>query len=357
VSRNPRFAAAKTRSPIRLLGWCLPLAVLAQSPGAGVLFSRDNVTPRARVVIVHDPEATDAFEPRPERVHLMVQRALTNLTHQPTAAAAWRSLLSTQDVVGLKVYSLPGAQSGTRPAVVAAVVEGLLEAKIPPRQIVIWDKHRADLRGAGFFELAARYGVRVAGAAEEGYDEKTFYDRELLGHLLWDDSEFGRKGEGVGRKSYASKLVSKGLTKIVNISPLLNHHGAGVAGNLFGLAAGSVDNFFRFETDNARLAEAVPEIYALPAIGDRVALNIVDALICQYEGEQRVLLHYSEPLNELRFSADPVALDVLSLQELDRQRKEAKMLSLTNNVELYQNAALLELGVNDPANIQVERLE
>ncbi len=201
---------------------------------------------------------------------------------------------------------MPGAQSGTRPAVVAAVVEGLLEAKIPPRQIVIWDKHRADLRRAGFFELAARYGVRIAGAAEEGYDEKTFYDRELLGHLLWDDSEFGRKGEGIGRKSYA---------------------------------------------------EAVPEIYALPAIGDRVAVNIVDALLCQYEGEQRVLLHYSEPLNELRFSADPVALDVLSLQELDRQRKAAGMLSLTNNVELYQNAALLELGVIDPANIQVERLE
>jgi len=54
---------------------------------------------------------------------------------------------------------------------------------------------------------------------------------------------------------------------------------------------------------------AVPEIYALPVLSDRVALNIVDALICQYQGEERSLLHYTAALNQLRFSRDPVALE------------------------------------------------
>src|SRR6266436_5674040 len=39
---------------------------------------------RSKVVIVQDPEATDAFKPRPERIRLMVSRAITNLTGKAT---------------------------------------------------------------------------------------------------------------------------------------------------------------------------------------------------------------------------------------------------------------------------------
>jgi hypothetical protein len=76
-------------------------------------------------------------------------------------------------------------------------------------------------------------------------------------------------------------------------------------------------------------------------------------LICQYLGEERSLLHYSTILNQLRFSRDPVALDVLSLQELERQRKLGKEPAIKFDSDLYVNAALLELGVNDPKNIDV----
>ncbi len=84
---------------------------------------------------------------------------------------------------------------------------------------------------------------------------------------------------------------------------------------------GSVDNTLRFEGDPGRLAVAVPEIYALPALGDRVVLNITDALIGQYEGGARGLLHYSAVPNQLWFSRDPVALDTLAIKELDRERR------------------------------------
>jgi hypothetical protein len=135
----------------------------------------------------------------------------------------------------------------------------------------------------------------------------------------------------------------------------MNHNDAGVTGNLFSLAMGSVDNTARFESSAERLAIAVPEIYALRELGDRVVLNIVDALICQYEGEERSLLHYSTVLNQLRFSRDPVALDVLSLDELDAQRKRAGGPRIRFDRELYTNASLLELGVSDTRNIHVLR--
>jgi hypothetical protein len=147
------------------------------------------------------------------------------------------------------------------------------------------------------------------------------------------------------------------MTKIINITPLLNHNTAGVSGNLYGLTMGSVDNTMRFESEPSRLAGAVPEIYALPVLGDRVVLNVVDALICQYEGGQHGLLHYSTVLNQLRFSRDPVALDVLSIKELDRQRRATRAPNVRPNLELYRNAALLELGVSDVTRIAVETLK
>ncbi|MBU6399711.1 MAG: DUF362 domain-containing protein [Verrucomicrobia bacterium] len=336
-------------------------ALLRQStapvPAADNFLTTPPAVKHARVVIVSDPRATAAFDPQLEVVRKMVARGLTTLTHQPNASAAWRSLVTPRDVVGLKVYSAPGSLSGTRPAVVAAVVEELLAAGLRPDHIIVWDRQLRDLRLAHFFKLADQYGVRVEASVSTGYDEFSFYDAVPLGQPVWGDLEFGRTGPGVGRKSFVTRIVTREVTKIINITPLLNHNQVGVTGNLYGLTMGSVDNTLRFEDDPARLATAVPEIYALRAFGtkgDKVVLSIVDALICQYEGEDRGLLHYSAVLNQLRFSTDPVALDVLSIQELDRQRKVAKVAEVKPNLELYQNATLLELGISTPAYIDVE---
>jgi hypothetical protein len=344
-----------------ILAAALPLLAHTQIQAADA-YPPTNNAPRARIVIAQDPDATDAFQPRPDIIRMMVNRAITDLTGKLSVPEAWRSVISTNntpptnDVIGIKVFSVPGPNSGTRPAVVAAVVEGLLAAGVPPRHIIVWDRQTIDLRMAGFFDLTNRYGIRVAGSAQSGYDERTFYDTALIGNLVWGDLEFGKKGPGIGRKSFVSNLVSHEMTRIINITPLLNHNSAGVCGNLYSLAMGSVDNIVRFESDPDRLATAVPEIYALPALSDRVVLNITDALICQYEGSERGLLHYSGILNQLRFSRDPVALDVLSIKELDRQRRAAEAPEVKPDLDLYNNAALLELGVNDPKKIQVDNL-
>ena len=289
----------------------------------------------------------------------MVNCGITNFTGQATVAAAWRSLVSTQDVVGIKVFSKPGMLTGTRPAVVAAVIHGLLDAGVPPTNIIIWDKHAYDLRTAGFFKLAAQLGVRAAGGAETGYDPTNFYrpDTAVIGNLVYGDFEFGQTNSGVGRNSFVSKLVSQQMTKIISIAPLLNQPDVGVCGHLYSLALGSVDNTRRFEGDSFRLATAVPEIYALPILGDRVVLNITDALLGQYEGGVRSLLHYSSVLNQLWFSRDPVALDMLSIKELAAERRAAGALPLNPNLDLYANANLLQLGENNLEKIHVEKIK
>lgn len=333
----------------------LPAGLQAQKLSTGPLLSAMPETIKARVVFVQDARATIDLVPQRGPIEQMLERGIIRLAGTTNAAEAWRKYVSPRDVVGLKVYCAPGPGAGTRPAVVGAVINQLLNAGVPAENIVVWDKHLAHLKQTGMAAMAGRQRVSVAGAEDEGWDEKVFYETALLGQLYYGDLEFQRKGEGVGRKSYVSKLLTHRLTKIINIPPMLNHYKAGVTGNLFSLATGSVDNTRRFE-DSERLASAIPEIYALPEIGDKVVLNIVDALMCQYEGEMTSLLHYSVLLNQLRLSTDPVALDVLSLHELMRERDAAGIVSPKFSMELFQNASLLELGISDVNNIQVDNV-
>ena len=329
---------------------CSAVAADAVAPATGPA----SVASRSRVSIVQELGAVEAYSAVPEKVRRLMTRGILQFTGLTNENAAWRSLVSTQDVIGIKVHSIPGALSGTRPSVVSAVVEGLLNAGIAATNILIWDRQLTDLRLAGFGEIASKFKVRLASSMAEGFDAATFYDSPITGNLVWGDLEFEKKGDGVGRKSFVSKLVSKQMTKIIDITPLLNHNQAGVAGHLLTLPLASVDNTLRFEAQVDRLATALPELYALPAVGDKVVLNITDALVAQYQGEQRSLLHYSTALNQLWFSKDPVALDTLAIQELSRQRRSTDAELAKPNMAIYSNAALLELGQSDVQNIQVD---
>jgi hypothetical protein len=309
--------------------------------------------------VVQGENLLNAFLPDEARVEAAFNRGLTCFTRQTTVSNAWLSLVATNDIVGIKVFSVPGPVAGTRPAVVAAVVHGLRAAGLPSAHLIIWDRHEEDLRVAGFFALGRRLGVRVAGAAEAGYDTNTFYlpDSPVIGQLVWGDVEFGRtnKDLGLGKKSYVSKLVSRQMTKIISVTPLINDTAAGVCGHFFSLALGSVDNIRRFEGNADRLAVALPEIDALPVIGDRVALYVTDALLLQYQGGPESYLQFSTVRNELWFGRDPVALDTMALKEMMLQRRLLNTPPLPTNFAIYTNAVLLQLGVNDPARIQIEK--
>lgn len=339
---------------IRLF-WLLP--ALAQTLTAADDFRQPYVAgARARVAVVEDRDAITALKLNTEVIHRMVDRGIQGFTGQSNPATAWASLIRTNDVVGIKVHSAPGRVAGTRPAVVEGVILGLRRAGLPATNIIIWDKRIADLGAAGYFELAERHDVRIAGATTAGWDAGTYYENPLLGKLIWGDLEFGKLDGSAGRRSHVTTLITEEVTRIINISPMLNHNEVRVAGCLFSLASGSVDNFLRFEGDAYRLEIAIPEINALESLGDRVALNIVDALIAQYEGGQRSLLHYSSPLCQLRFSRDPVALDLLSAHELSALRKVPLPDSVRTNFTLFNNAALVKLGVADTNRIDIERL-
>jgi hypothetical protein len=336
-----------------LLGWLV-------SAGAQEVIPLHTTNSVVRVAVVHDNHLLNAFQPDDARVEAAFNRGLTYFTGRTTVSNAWLSLVSKKDIVGIKVFSTPGQVSGTRPAVVAAIVRGLQAAGLPPDHIIIWDRHAVDLQNAGYYELGRKLGVLVVGAAEAGYDSNAFYlpDSPVVGQLVWGDLEFGitNKDLSIGKKSFISKLVSQHITKIISVAPLMNENSAGVCGHFFSLGLGSVDNTRRFEGNSDRLAVALPEIYALPLIGDRVVLNVTDALLAQYEGGPQGYLQFSVVRDEIWLGSDPVALDTMALKELMLQRQLLNAPVLPTNFAIYTNATLLELGVNDPSRIKMEKV-
>jgi hypothetical protein len=347
VSRNAQIHF----SLLLLLGWLAPAR--AQN-----FLTPVTTNSAARIVIVQGENLLNQFLPDDERVAEAFNRGLTQFTHTTNIVDAWCSLVTTNDTVGLKVFSEPGPLAGTRPAVVRAIVNGLFAAGMPAEKIILWDKRTADLRHAGYFELAKKLGIGITGAAESGYETNSFYlpDSPVIGALVWGDVEFGNTNKGTGKKSFVSKLISQRLTKIISVAPLINENDAGICGHFFSLALGSVDNTRRFEGSGERLATALPEIYALPSIGDRVVLNVTDALIGQHQGGPATYLQFSTVLQQLWFSRDPVALDTLALQELIRERRRHNAPMLPSNFQIYTNATLLQLGISDPARILIEKI-
>lgn len=317
--------------------------------------SSANSAPSARVYAVRDPVATAAFQAQLPVVRRLVDKGLQSFAEEADTKEAWGRLIKAEDVVGIKVCSSPGAMSGTRPAVVQALVESLLAAGHAPDKIILWDKRLIDLERAGFGVLAEKLGVQCVAAETTGWNGEHYYEASIVGRLVYGDHEFQRRHEeGVGRRSFVSRLVTDTLTRIIVVTPVLNHNFLGVNGQLANLGLGSVDNTFRFEQDPGMLGEVVPEICAMDVLISKYAFGISDALVCQYRGEERTLLHYAVALNEIRLSRDPVALDSLALADLQAAR-DANPTQGEKPVRttLNENAEVINLGVAQTNRIQV----
>lgn len=317
-------------------------------------------TSKPNIIVVKDDTSAKRWKIENKAVVQMVTEGLLRLTNQPNINAAWLSLVSPEDTIGIKVNAGPGRIGGTRKEVVDAVIQGLLEAEVPPNNIVIWDASLKELHRAGFDALSKRYNIRMEGSEDAGWDKSIIYDSPVVGTLITGDEGFKYGKETTSRKSHLSKLISQQLTRIISIQPLINHNKVGVSGHLVGLTRGSVDNNRRFNISDAILVESIPNIIALEDkkekryIGDKIALCITDALYFQYLGQSKALLHYTEPLGQLHFSIDPVALDIISIEELEQQRQRLKIEFQPPRSILYKNATWLQIGESDPTKRRVQ---
>jgi uncharacterized protein (DUF362 family) len=303
---------------------------------AGLLLAAAAAHAASRVIAVRGAQPAD--------IRAMVAAGIKALAGPRDEAAAWRAFVSTNDVVGIKINTQAAPLLATHREIVDAIVAGLCSGNVPAENIWIFDRDLDKMREAGFA------GARVTGMS---WDENVFYDSKLVGRLIWGDLLFRPTGEQLSTRSHLPKLLTRTITKLINVPVLQSHDACGLCGCLHNVTLGMADNIRRFEQYGQNGNPAIAEIASLPAVRRKLVLNVMDALTAGYAGGPVFRPQYSWQPNTLYFSLDPVALDAVCLQLLEAKRKEANVSPLGERAGHIATAAQLGLGQNSTNQIEV----
>ena len=323
-----------------------------------------------KVVKVTDPRSLVHERVNGKVVAEMVERGIRNLTGT-SMKKSFQMFFKRDDVVGLKVNPVGPPLISTKPEVAEAVIRWLVDNKLPAQNIVIWDRFDLDLKDAGF--TPAHFpGVRIEALqtmVEEGrsfrdaagnhisagnFDPDVYYfAKGIVGKGVrgYNDDEFYLNQHVFGGEySYYGKLLTRTITKLVNLAAYKNTgNGISMATKNVGYAA--VCNTGRL---HAPLSFNVcTEVLAAPVVRDKLVLNITDGLRGQYEGGPDKNEKFIYANNALYFATDPFALDMVCHRELVAKRREMGIAVNEHPrfTEYLYYAEKLGLGVVNPASI------
>jgi hypothetical protein len=147
-------------------------------------------------------------------------------------------------------------------------------------------------------------------------------------------------------KSFFSTIVTKDITKLVNIAVLKHNEDSGVTWAAKNIALGVTTNKVRFHIDYC--AKAIPEILAHPRLRDKMVLHIGEAAKISTVSVAGAQLAYD---NRLFFSRDPVAMDRIGLNLLEEKRMEHGLPSIREISTHIAACAARGLGTDDLAKI------
>jgi hypothetical protein len=308
---------------------------------------------RADVFLAQYPAEVRDGRFEAETIRRMVDGLVMHAARQPDVAAAWRVFVRPEDCVGIKVSASGAPVSSTYPAVIATVAEGLVAAGVAPERIVIWDRKWDDLRRARYGALGRRYTV-VSTDRVGGYDAEEFITAAVMGKLISGDRAFDPAGaaEQTSSKSHISSVLLR-VNKVIHIPALTDHLSSGLNGALPGMVLDNVDNWRRLARAPHFGDPFLAEAYADPRIGGRVVLTILDALRPQYAGGPFPEPQYVVNHGAIYASRDPVAIDAIGLQLLDRFREEGGLPLLSKNIGWVKSAGQIGLGTAERERIRV----
>lgn len=326
---------------------------------------------RGRVVAVESPGCIVSGRYQPETIQSMMRTGMLQLTGAGNWAEAWRLFVQPGDVVGIKVNPVGQPNVISDASVVRQIIDGLNAAGIKNKDIVVYDRYRAQFFRAGFDEWLPE-GVRTSYAAEdyeeiqqkiEGYDPDHYMDMALT-----------LPGYGVdnltARRSYAAKFITQQVNKVINLPVLKDHQSAGITMALKNLSHGLVNNVARSHSSNTLNAcgSFIPAVVSMPVIRNKVVLHILDGVKGVYHGGPGAKPQFVWEHKTMYFATDPVAVDHIGWKALDAKRVEAGMQPValdrpdkfstfvSRQPEHVEIAGALGLGEWDEKKIDVRRV-
>jgi hypothetical protein len=308
-------------------------------PGQSIVFS------------AHDPAAINQYRANPSVVRGMVNRLVLAATGQPDLARAWGSLVAPNDKIGIKISGAGGELFTTHRDIVNAIVDGLVAAGHPREGIIVWDRSLGGIKEAGYLPDKEGYQIKSI-APRNGYDPKAVFTAPLTGRLIWGDLEFrsdrGRipllsDQEATSDDSHFARILSSEVTKVINVPVMSDSGSCGIAGCIYNMTIPNIDNWRRF-TQSTWGHAAIAEIYRNPMIGPKVVLNIMDGLVAQYAGGPEPQPNFAIHHATILASKDPVAIDALTVRQIEEWRAKARLMPITPLAQHVQAAGQLRIG-------------
>src|SRR5213592_2943965 len=230
---------------VALILFCAISSGLAQKP-------QPAPTP-STVYALHDSDSVKDYKTNPRVVREMVNRLVLAVTGEPDVAQAWRSLVSPNDRIGIKISAAGGELFTTHHDVVNAIVDGLVAAGHPRSSIIVWDRSLGGIKDAGYRAGIDGYQLQAI-APHDGYDPKAVLSAPLLGKLVWGDFDYAgditkvpilSDTENTSNLSHFSKILSTGVTKVINLPVMSISETNGIAGCIYNMTIPNIDNWRR----------------------------------------------------------------------------------------------------------------
>ncbi|HUJ71686.1 MAG TPA: DUF362 domain-containing protein [Verrucomicrobiae bacterium] len=315
------------------------------------------VVEKSRVVLVRNAGAVGGFTVDDAKARAMMVAGIMALTGEGDEASVWRHFASSNDVVGIKISTQNGPLQSTRHVVVEAIAHGLQSAGVAATNIYVFDRDPLQMRAAGYLKAGATNFIREVSVIDgTGWDPKVYFENNIAGRLIWGDLSFGVE-EPLSKRSHLPKLVTTTITKLINVPVLQDHDACGLAGCLYNVSVGMVDNQRRFEGQGQNGDPMIAQICAMPQVRQKLVLNVMDGLIAGYAGGPGFKPQYSWNYGALYFSTDPVAVDSLCVELLDAKRHDAKVPPIGPHAAHIITASHLGLGQFERKNIDLTEVK
>jgi hypothetical protein len=153
-------------------------------------------------------------------------------------------------------------------------------------------------------------------------------------------------------KSCLAEIVTREITKLVNIAVLKHNEDSGVTWATKNIGLGVTTNKVRFHIDFC--ARAISEILSHPCLKDKMVLHVGEAAKISTVSVAGARLAYD---NRIFFSRDPVAMDRIGLDILEAKRAEQGLESIRKEAGHVAACARRGLGTDDLSRIDLREIK
>jgi uncharacterized protein (DUF362 family) len=318
-----------------------PIQVVHGVPPAKTSLGMPGLFP-GRVVEVSHSESIVRNRVSQTVVRGMIERGMKELTGERSLRAAWAKFVEPSDVIGIKINPSGAPACCSSPEIVREIIDGVRSVGVPANNIVIYDRYEYEI-DVGSYPALLPPGVRVMGIqdglADSGYDPNVYCQATFFGE--WEN------------RSYMARIVSQGLTKVINVPTMKDHSASGVTGCLKNLGYGTFNNVARSHRSPFSFTDPLIGVMcSVEPLRSKAVLHIMDGMRQVWHGGPLTQVQeFIYQAGILYFGTDPVAMDTVELETIEQKRREQGVPSVWEHSPESITADAMEFYHNPHKNL------